>query len=205
MIHTCKSLQGLSQTRRFAKGEVDVRVINGAKVMAIAVVTYHLLLPSGLVLELNNYYCILALCKNIISSCLKEVDGYEITIKNKHCSIYYNGIVYAHYPLVNELYALDLEDKFVCNINTKMTQLNNLNPLFIWHYRLGHINEKHIERLHKNGLLNSIDFESFDTCESCLLGKMTKAPFTSQSERVSDVLGLVHTDVCAPMSKVLNR
>jgi hypothetical protein len=26
MIHTCKSLQGLSQTRRFAKGELDVRV-----------------------------------------------------------------------------------------------------------------------------------------------------------------------------------
>jgi hypothetical protein len=36
-------------------------------------------IPSGLVLELNNYYCIPTLCKNIISSsCLEEVDGYEI-------------------------------------------------------------------------------------------------------------------------------
>jgi hypothetical protein len=49
-------------------------------------------------------------------------------------------------------------------------------------------------------LLNSFDFESFDTCESCLLGKMTKAHFASQSERVSDLLGLVHTNVCGPMS-----
>jgi hypothetical protein len=70
------------------------------------------------------------------------------------------------------------------------------------HCHLGHINEKHIERLHKDGLLSSFDFESFDTCESCLLGKMTKAPFTGQSERVSDLLGLVHTDVCGPMSSV---
>jgi hypothetical protein len=56
MIQTCKSLQGLSLTRIFAKGELDVHVGNGAKVAAIAVDTFHLLLPSGLVLELNNCY-----------------------------------------------------------------------------------------------------------------------------------------------------
>jgi len=83
MIHTCKSLQGLQRTRRFARGELDVRVGNGAKVVVMAVGTYRLSLPSGLVLELNNYYCIPALSKNIItSSCLEEVDSYEIVIKN---------------------------------------------------------------------------------------------------------------------------
>jgi hypothetical protein len=118
MIHTCKSLQGLSLTRRFAKGELDVYVCNGAKVAAIAVDTFHLLLPSELVLELNNCYCIPALCKNMISSShLEEVDDYEIIIKNKRCSIYYNSIFYAHYPLVNGLYVVDLKDKSICNIN----------------------------------------------------------------------------------------
>jgi hypothetical protein len=135
-------------------------------------------------------------------SCLEEVDGYEVIIKNKHCSIYYNGIFYAHRPLVNGLYVLDIEDKFVCNINAKRARLYNLNPTFIWHCRLGLINEKRIERLHKDDLLISFDFESFDTCESCLHGKMTKASFTGQSERTSDLLGLVHTDVCGPMSSV---
>jgi hypothetical protein len=81
--------------------------------------------------------------------------------------------------------------------------LNDLNPTFIWHCRLGHINEKCIERLHKDGLLSSFNFESFDTCESCLLQKMTKTPFTSQSERTSDLLGLVHTNVCGSMSTVV--
>jgi hypothetical protein len=95
-------------------------VSNGAKVAGIAVGTFHLLLPSGLVLELNNCYCIPALYKNIISSSfLEEVDGYEIIIKNKHYSIYYNGIFYAHGLLVNGLYVLDLEDKSVCNINAE--------------------------------------------------------------------------------------
>jgi hypothetical protein len=203
MIQICKLLQGLERTRRFARGELVVRVGNGAKVAVMAVGTYHLSLPSKLVLELNNCYCIPALSKNIISSsCLEEVDGYEIVIKNKRCSIYYNDILYAHCPLVNGLYILDLEDKPVYNINAKRFRPNDLNPTFIWHCRLGHINEKHIQKLHKYGLLSLFDFESFDTCESCLLGKMTKAPFTSQSERASDLLGLVHTDVCGPMSSV---
>jgi hypothetical protein len=182
---------------------LDVCVGNGAKVAATTVDTYHLPLPSGLVLELNNYYCIPALCKNIItSSCLEEIDGYEIVIKNKCCLIYYNGIFYAHCSLVNGLYVLDLENKSVCNINMKRARLNDLNSTFIWHCRLGHINEKRIERLHKDGLLSSFDFEAFGTCESCLLGKMTKTPVTGQSGRVSDLLGLVHTDVCGPMSSV---
>jgi hypothetical protein len=31
---------------------------------------------------------------------------------------------------------------------------------------------------------------------------MTKASITGQSERASDLLGLIHTDVCGPMSSV---
>ncbi|KAK8971909.1 hypothetical protein V6N11_027676 [Hibiscus sabdariffa] len=39
-----------------------------------------------------------------------------------------------------------------------------------------------------------------DVCESCLLGKMTKAPFNGKGERTSDLLGLIHSDVCGPMN-----
>jgi hypothetical protein len=50
------------------------------------------------------------------------------------------------------------------------------------------------------GLLDDLDFESLDTCESCLIRKMTKAPFTNVDERASDLLGLIYSDVCGPMS-----
>jgi hypothetical protein len=45
-----------------------------------------------------------------------------------------------------------------------------------------------------------LDFDSFDTCEPCLLGKMTRIPLTGTVERASDLLGLIYTDVCGPMS-----
>ena len=106
---------------------------------------------------------------------------------------------YAHFPLVNGLYVVNLEDKSICNINTKKVRPNDLNPTFIWHCHLDRINEKRIRKLHNDGFLSSFDFESFDICESCLLGKMTKSPFTSQNERASDLLEVVHTDVCSQM------
>ena len=83
--------------------------------------------------------------KNIISSSyLEEVDGYHIVIKNKRCSIYYKDLLYGVCPLVNGLYVLELEDKDVSNINGKRLHPNDLNPTFIWHCRLGHINEKRV-------------------------------------------------------------
>jgi hypothetical protein len=56
----------LARVKRFASGEVDLRVRNIAKVSVLAIGTYRLSLPSGLMLELNNCYCIPALNKYII-------------------------------------------------------------------------------------------------------------------------------------------
>ena len=59
---------------------------------------------------------------------------------------------------------------------------------------------KCMKKLHADGLLESLDYESFDTCEPCLMGKMTKTPFPGTMERASDLLEIIHTVVCGPMS-----
>ena len=59
---------------------------------------------------------------------------------------------------------------------------------------------KRMKKLHADGLLESLDYESFDTCEPCLMGKMTKTPFSGTMERATNLLEIIHTDVCGPMS-----
>jgi hypothetical protein len=49
--------------------------------------------------------------------------------------------------------------------------------------------------------LDSFILESFETCKSCLLGKMTKIPFSIRGERVDNLLELIHIDVYEPMKK----
>src|SRR3954470_21217585 len=70
----------------------------------------------------------------------------------------------------------------------------------MWHCRLGHIGIKRMERLHKDGLLDSLDFGSLDTCEPFLMGKMTRNLFNDIMERADDLLGIIHTDLCGPMN-----
>ena len=73
----------------------------------------------------------------------------------------------------NGLFILNLDDSPICNISAKRPRLNDLNSTYMWHCHLSHISEKHMKKLHLNGLLTLFDFESYETCEACLLGKMT--------------------------------
>ena len=71
----------------------------------------------------------------------------------------------------------------------------------IWHRRLGHVNfhaltsiEKLVTRMLK---LSHIHNES---CKGCALRKNTKNPFPHSLSKTKDVLELVHSDLCGPMS-----
>ena len=57
-----------------------------------------------------------------------------------------------------------------------------------------------MKKLHADGLLESLGYESLGACEPCLMGKMTKTPFSGTMERATDLLEIIHTDVCGPMS-----
>ena len=81
------------------------------------------------------------------------------------------------------------------NIEAKRCKVNNDSATYLWHCRLGHIGVKRMKKLHADGIL-----ESLDACEPCLMGKMTKTPFSGTMEQATDLLEIIHTDVCGPMS-----
>lgn len=52
---------------------------------------------------------------------------------------------------------------------------------------------RRISKLYSKGLLDSFDSESYDS-------ELTKQPFTGKSNMPSELVALVHTDVCGPFS-----
>src|SRR3954467_5681164 len=94
---------------------------------------------------------------------------------------------------------LDCGNTHINNIEAKRLKLSD-NSTFMLHCLLGHIGVKRMKKLHSDGLLESLDFESLERCEACMMGKMTKTPFSSMMERAMDLLEIIHTDVCGPMS-----
>ena len=137
----------------------------------------------------------------IFGSCLTQ-SGYSFKSENNGYSIYMNNIFYGHAPVKNGLFLLNLDriDTHIHNVNAKRIKLNNDIATYMWHCRLGHIGVKRMKRLHSDGLLESLDYESFETCESCLMGKMTRTPFFGSMEWAMDLLEIIHTNVCGPMS-----
>ena len=95
---------------------------------------------------------------------------------------------------------LCLDDNiFYIDANRKCKR-DDINNTLLWHCRLGHISEARINKLYKEKFFDPFDYESLETCESCLMGKMTKIPFSGHGERTNELLGLVHMDVCGPMT-----
>ncbi len=49
------------------------------------------------------------------------------------------------------------------HLNAKRCKVDNDSPTYLWHCCLSHIGVKRMKKLHADGHLESLDYESFDT------------------------------------------
>nr|GEW62866.1 retrotransposon protein, putative, Ty1-copia subclass [Tanacetum cinerariifolium] len=113
-----------------------------------------------------------------------------------------DNVIYFNVISWDGIYEIDMHnmvsnDSFVYFISNKRAK-RKLDSTFLWDCRIGHINKNRIAKMQHDGILQSINDESFDTCVSCLSGKMARQPFTYKTKRAKDLLGLINTDICGP-------
>ena len=105
--------------------------------------------------------------------------------------------------LIDSLYHLhvdvnvNLNEQIVSAVGQKRPR-DEINQKYLWHHRLGHIGENKINKLEKDRILDSLHLESYPACESCLQEKMVKLPFIGHEKRATELLTLIHTNVCGP-------
>ena len=123
------------------------------------------------------------------------------SFKNSQFSLYLNSNIVGTGSLsgFGNLYLLGIiasyyETLHVSSRGTKR-KLTNENVATLWQKRLGHISKNRIERLVSNGILDSLDFTNFTIRVECINGKQTKNKRLG-ANRVSEVLELIHTDIC---------
>ena len=95
----------------------------------------------------------------MIGSCLLQY-GYSFKSENNCCSVYMNKTFNCHTPKVNGLLNLNRSDTHIHNIEAKRCKVNNDSTTYLCHYRLGHIGVKRMKKLHADGILESLDYES---------------------------------------------
>ena len=89
----------------------------------MAVGSYELTLPSGLLLVLDNCYYVPTMFMNIISVSCLDNDGFSFIIKNNNCSIFLKDMFYANAYLLDGLYVMNLQK----SNNSLAFNLRNLN------------------------------------------------------------------------------
>ena len=130
---------------------------------------------------LNDCHFCLTFVMNVISVGLLAKVGYEILIKKNYCNIILNDIIIFHGQKKHKIYTLSWPVN-VMHTTNKCLKIDKVNDIYLWHCRLGHINKNRINRLAQQRILKINNFESLLTYESCLVGKMTKSPFTEKDE-----------------------
>ncbi|GJZ19999.1 retrotransposon protein, putative, ty1-copia subclass [Tanacetum coccineum] len=207
--HICITTQGLRGSRKLKPGALSLYVGDGHRAAVEAIGTYHLELPSGLVIVLNNCHYAPSITRGVISVSRLFDDGFINRFDdNNVISVSKDNLVYFMAVPRDGIFEIDMScsntnDSSMYAITNKRAKIN-LDSSLLWHCRLGHISKKRIEKLQHDGLLNSIDIESLGKCVSCLSGKMARKPFSHQVERAKDLLGLIHTDVCGPF-RIVSR
>ncbi|GJR28393.1 zinc finger, CCHC-type containing protein [Tanacetum coccineum] len=148
----------------------------GTHISVEAIRSFDLILPSGLIIVLDNCHFAPTVTRGVYS--ISRLVNNEIDMRNL-------------YPNVSSMY----------NVSNKRAK-HGLDSYSLWHSRLGHINKKRMDMLQHDGLLQPTHNESHEKCNSCISGKMAQKPFPHQVERAEDLLGLIHTDVCGPFRTV---
>lgn len=86
----------------------------------------------------------------------------------------------------------------VWNDDTNM----ELSSAEIWHRKMGHLNYRDLMKCYKENAVRGMrikDFEVNVPCKICTSGKMVKTSFPKKSTRKSEILEIVHSDICGPM------
>ncbi|GKB39719.1 zinc finger, CCHC-type containing protein [Tanacetum coccineum] len=135
--HICNTLQGLRESRKLKHGALSLYMGNGMRAAVEAIGSFDLILPSGLIVVLDNFHFAPSVTRDVLISFPR--DGiYEIDMHNL-------------YPNVSSMF----------NVSNKRAK-HALDSSYLWHCRLGHINKKRIDKLQRDEILQPTYNESLE-------------------------------------------
>ncbi|GJZ03659.1 zinc finger, CCHC-type containing protein [Tanacetum coccineum] len=149
--YICNTTQGLRASRKLEPGSLSLYVGNGQRKAVEAIGVFHLSLPSGLVIVLNNCHYAPTITRGVISFSRLYDDGYINRFVDDTIQVSRNNMVYFSAIPRDDIFEIDLSNSYandssIFTVSNKRAKLG-LDSALLWHYRLGHISNKRIEKL----------------------------------------------------------
>lgn len=149
--------------------------------------------------KLKNTLCVPGLRNNLLSVSSVTDNGFTVTFEKDRATVKRkNGSVVLTATKRNQLYVVNEKED-----HAALVAENENTDLRKWHQRYGHLNVNDLKAMKNKNMVLGIKFASKMNeinCEVCAKCKIHVQPFKSSSNREENILGLVHSDICGPMS-----
>lgn len=173
----------------------EVTVANNSKMMVKGVGNIDLpTIANRESVELNDVLFVPELCLNLLSVSKIVQKGHEVRFTNNGCKVITKDKeVIATGNHVDGMFQLKTSN------HKALAGKAQENQVQMWHKRFGHVNNDILKKM-ASGAVDGICFEPCNfECVTCYKGKFARYPFYETTNRTTDLLELIHSDVCGPM------
>lgn len=152
---------------------------------------------------ISDVYFIPELKNNLLSLGQLQEKDLTIIIQKGVCKIFHDerGLIALSKMSSNRMFMLF--DQTEDSSQQRCMQTTTEDTPKLWHERYGHLSHTGMRTLQSKEIvrgLPSFDTQKF-TCSDCLIGKQSRSPIPKKSSwRAKEVLELVHSDICGPIS-----
>ena len=185
-----------------------VRLGNNTRmnVMGKGSVKLHL---NEITLTVTEVYYVPELKNNLLSVGQFQEKDLEILIKGGVCKIYHphKGLIMKTNMSANRMFILLAQSQESSQQQQKECMLTS-SPYQqdlsrLWHHRYGHLSYKGLRTLQSKNMVRGLPTLTVpeELCTDCITGKHHRDPIPKKSSwRASQVLGLIHADICGPIT-----
>ncbi|RVW85315.1 Retrovirus-related Pol polyprotein from transposon TNT 1-94 [Vitis vinifera] len=158
--------------------------------------SYHMAYSRDL--TLNAWY-VPGLRKNLISVGTLDKNGYTFSGSGGVLRVSKGALVVMKGRLQHGIYTLMGSSVLGTAAVSSSMAIDSVekkdNCTELWHRRLGHMSEKGLSILSKQGLLSGAETGKLKFCETCVMGKQRRVKFSMGSHTTNGVLEYIHSDL----------
>ena len=141
---------------------------------------------------LTNVRYIPELKRNLIFLGMLDELGYLIKVEAGTIKVLKGSLLVMKGIRKNGIYSL-LGSTIIHSISA--TTGSSLNNTMLWHKRLGHVTQRSLTKLEKQGLLGDEKLQEFEFCETCVYGKSSRVKFGARIQRTRGTLDYIHSNL----------
>ncbi|KAH9765484.1 hypothetical protein KPL70_001889 [Citrus sinensis] len=149
---------------------------------------------DGMTRELANVRHVPDLKRNLISLGMLDKMGCLVKLESDTLKVMRGSMVLMKGSLSNGMYVLQgITITWAVGVSNQ-----SLDKTMMWHLRLGHMSERGLRELSKQGVLGKDKIETLRFCEECVLGKSSRVKFSTGVHNSKGTLDYIHADLWGP-------